>query len=229
MIPASLQPVVDALLPGLELDEAADTVAFGPDGTVVGLHDYAALYAVPGLYDAVYLARLRGGSPQLLADLLGDVDPDLGGRRVLDAGCGTGAVGTALRRHGVARLCGVDLEPAAALAVARDRPGTYDDVRALDLLRPTDDDLAWLRDLAPDVVTVVAAVGFGHLPPEALEVLGDLLPTGGLLAVTVAPELEDTPALGGDRYARVGRPDGVHRVTVDGRELPVTALVLRRT
>ncbi len=230
MIPSALQPTLDALLPGLEVDEATDTVTWS--GGTTGLHDYAALYAVPGLYDAVYLVHLRGGSPQLLADLLADVDPALATRRVLDVGCGTGAVGTALRGHGVAALHGVDLEPEAAVAVRRDRPGTYDDVRALDLLRPTDDDAGWLRTAAPDVVTVVAAVGFGHLPHAAFEVLTDLLPADGLLAVTVAADLDEGATLAlltGPRFARVGERRGVHRVTADGRPLEVTALVLRRT
>ncbi|MCW2777412.1 MAG: hypothetical protein JWN17_1137 [Frankiales bacterium] len=108
-------------------------------------------------------------------------------------------------------------------------------MRVLDLLALTLDDDAWLAALAPDVVTVVAAVGFGHLPLEAFEVLTGLLRPGGVLALTVARDLRTEPSLAG--YARLldgpdytpaASRDGVHRVTADGRELLVTALVLRR-
>ncbi len=62
---------------------------------VTGLHDYRALYAAPGLYEAVYLIRLGMRSPQVLASVCPPV------RRaqlqVLDVGAGTGSVGAALR------------------------------------------------------------------------------------------------------------------------------------
>lgn len=228
-----------ALAPALDLDEDADVVRWsGPDGarSETGLHDYAALYAVPGLYEAVYLLRLGGRAPELVAGLLAEVVPEPQARRVLDVGCGTGSVGTALRARGFTHLTGTDLEPAVTAAVPRDRPGTYDEVRALDLLDLTGEDRAWLRRVAPDVVTVVGAVGFGHLPLGAFEVLTDLLPAGGLLALTVARDLRTAPSLAGyaalldgPAYRPRASRDGLHRRTADGRELLVTALVLERT
>jgi predicted TPR repeat methyltransferase len=60
---------------------------------------------------------------------------DLGGP-VLDAGCGTGLVGTELRRLGVDRITGGDFSP-ASVDTARSR-GVYDEVVALDLNAPLD-------------------------------------------------------------------------------------------
>ena len=233
-----LQSAVDALLPDLDVDEERDVVSWtaaSGEGRQTGLHDYAALYAVPGLYEAVYADRLQARSPELLAGLLGDALPQLPSLTVLDVGCGTGAVGGELRAVGARRVVGVDLEPMVEVAVPRDRPGAYDEVRALDLLSLSAVERAWLEGLAPDVVTCVAAVGFGHLPLAAFEVLTGLLRPGGHLAVTVARDLREDPALreyadllDGPSYAPVASRDGVHRITVDGHELLVTALVLVR-
>lgn len=238
MLPPPLQNAVDALLPALDVDEERDLVTWtAPSGEQrrTGLHDYAALYAVPGLYDAVYGGRLRARSPELLAGLLADTLPALPDLTVLDVGCGTGAVGSELRARGAGRVVGVDLEPTVETAVPRDRPGTYAEVRALDLLALRPDEQAWLEGLAPDVVTCVAAVGFGHLPLAAFEVLTGLLRPRGVLGLTVARDLREDPTLAGyaalldgEAYAPLGSRAGVHRVTTDGRELLVTALVLLR-
>ena len=202
------------------------------------MHDYAGLYAVQGLYEATYYLRLGGASPRLLADVLAEVVP-IGERAavpVLDVGAGTGAVGEALHTHGFGLIAGTDLEPASALALRRDRPGVYSDVRTLDLLAQTAADHRWLDQLAPRVVTVAGAVGFGHLPAAAFGVLTELLPAGGLLALTVAPDLEREPDLAehvallyGPSYAVRARRDGLHRRTADGGRLEVTALVLERS
>jgi len=224
----------------VEVDEARDVVRWS-DGSAqrtTGLHDYAALYAVPGLYEAVYVVHLGSGSPALLAAALGEVLPPQAraGRRVLDAGAGTGLVGEHLVAAGFAPVWAVDLEPASAAAVLRDRPACHRDARALDLLSLADEDRAWLADVAPDVVTVSGAVGFGHLPAAAFLLLVDLLPPGGLLAVTVAPDLATSPDLAdhaavllGPRLTQRARREGLHRRTGTGERLPVHALVLERS
>ena len=236
----SVQATARRLAEHVQVDEARDLVLWH-DGTAersTGLHDYAALYAVPGLYEAVYLEHLGGGSPRLLAAALTDVVPADArpAKRVLDAGAGTGVVGEHLVAAGFPPVWAVDLEPASARAVLRDRPGCHRDARALDLLALDDADRAWLAQVAPDVVTVAGAVGFGHLPAAALAVLADLLPAGGLLAVTVAPDLASAPELAdhaalllGPGFVERARPEGVHRRTGHGTVLPANALVLERT
>lgn len=228
------------LAAGLVVDGERDVVRWF-DGDVpreTGFHDYAALYAVPGLYEAAYFRHLGGASPHLLADLLAEVVPaaERAGHPVLDVGAGTGMVGELLAARGFRRVAGTDLEPASAAAIRRDRPGAYADVRTLDLLHLSADDRAWLAACAPRIVTVAGAVGFGHLPEEAFGVLTGLLPPGGLLALTTARGFEAEPALAGHvrllsgpAYAERARRDGLHRRTPDGGQLEVTALVLERT
>lgn len=225
----------------LVLDEAGDVVRWRDDTgreVATGLHDYAALYDVPGLYEAVYFLRFGGRSPHLLAETLAQVvsPPERPGLQVLDVGAGTGVVGEQLRAIGFRRIAGTDLEPAGERAIRRDRGQVYDELRTMDLTRPGDDDLGWLRALAPQVVTIVGAVGFGHLPVEALAAVTRALPHRGLLAVTVAHRFEQEPELAGHAalllgpaYRERARGTGLHRRTADGGRLEVTALVLERT
>jgi len=207
----------------LVIDETRDVVywqAPGAEPRQTGLHDYGALYAVSGLYEAVYLVRLGVRSPQLLAEVLASVCPSV--RRaqlqVLDVGAGT------------------DLEPAGITAIGRDRGDIYTGARAIDLTAPTPADLAWLTQLAPDVVTVAGAIGWGHLPVAALHTLTRLLRPGALLAATLSQGYATVPELTGyvelftgAAYRERARRDGLHRWTAQGFPLNVTALVLERT
>lgn len=225
----------------LVVDEARDVVRWRDDtgrNVETGLHDYAALYQVPGLYEATYFVRLGGRAPHLLVEVLAAVvprreRPDL---QVLDVGAGTGMVGEQLAAVGFRWITGTDVEPASEWAVPRDRAGLYQDLRTMDLTRLSDGDLRWLRALAPQVVTVAGAVGFGHLPVDALAALTRMLPGGGLLALTIAhgfehePELADhTTLLLGPAYRLRARRDGLHRQTAEGARLDIAALVLERT
>lgn len=239
---AHLLAAARRLEPSLQVEEQADRVRWRDPASgqqrESGLHDYPGLYAVPGLYEAIFELRLAGGSPALLAEALAEVvsAAQIAERRVLDVGAGTGAVGARLWERGWRHLVGVDLLAASALALRRDRGEVYTAARALDLLRLDEEELGWLRGLGSDTVTTAGAVGFGHLPVGAFEVLTDLLPEGGLLAVTVARDWQTEPALGahaavlgGPAYLLRASLDGVHRRTVQGGEQLVSALVLERT
>ncbi|MBA2576289.1 MAG: class I SAM-dependent methyltransferase, partial [Euzebyaceae bacterium] len=114
-------------------------VEFGPPGARrrVAFHDYATLYAVPGLYGRVFYAELGMRSSTEVVGLFGRALEDLGlapsDQRVLDLGAGNGLGGVELRTLGVGHLVGLDLEPRAREAARRDHPGVYDDFRVGDL------------------------------------------------------------------------------------------------
>ena len=67
-------------------------------------------------------ATVRAGRDRMRATLLAMLPADLGGRRVLDAGCGTGALAVELARRG-ADVLAIDLSP-TLVELARERIGS---------------------------------------------------------------------------------------------------------
>jgi SAM-dependent methyltransferase len=218
---------------------AEDWVEFGPVDARrrVAFHDYAALYAVPGLYDRVFRDELGMCSAQrvvgLYARALEQLDRPPAAERVLDLGAGNGIGGEELRRIGVDRVFGLDLEPQAREAARRDRPGVYDDYVVGDLAGPPEATLAALAALEPTTVLALSALGPGHAPPAVLDRALELLPGGGLFGFAVTPTLlagSDDPAgratgypeflreLFADRADEIARDAYVHRRRTDGSD-----------
>jgi SAM-dependent methyltransferase len=220
--------------------------ADGDNRRRVGFHDYAAIYAVPGLYERVFYEELgMCSSTRVVAvwsRVLAELGRDPGAERILDLGAGNGIGGAALRDAGAGALVGLDLEPAARAAAQRDRPGVYDDYRVGDLLTLAADDLAALRERRFTSVLALAAIGVGHILPEALEVALGLLEPGGLFAFAVTPALlpgsedPDGVATGYPDYLagllsggeELAREEYVHRRQTDGTPHDAVAIAGRR-
>jgi magnesium-protoporphyrin O-methyltransferase len=81
-------------------------------------------------------ARVRAGRDEMRATLLSYLPDDLRGARILDAGCGTGALAVAAAERG-AKATAIDLSP-QLVAVARERLPKHLDVTFLsgDMLDP---------------------------------------------------------------------------------------------
>jgi SAM-dependent methyltransferase len=218
---------------------AEDWVEFGPSDARerVAFHDYAALYAVPGLYDRVFRDELGMCSAQrvvgLYARALEQLHRPPAAERVLDLGAGNGVGGEELRRIGVCRVLGLDLEPRAREAASRDRPRAYDGYLVGDLCAPEDGTLASLAAFAPTAVLALSALGPGHAPPAVLDRAVGLLPAGGLFGFAVTPTLlagSDDPVgiatgypeflreLFADRADELARDAYVHRRRTDGSD-----------
>ena len=96
---------------------------------------------------------------------------------VLDAGCGTGQVGVALKRAGVARVVGVDFSP--GMLQKATATGAYDELVQASLTEALP-----LRPASFDAVVSVGVFTYGHVPASALAALGPLLRDGGVVALT---------------------------------------------
>lgn len=134
-------------------------------------------------YDTT-LASWGYDAPGRVAELLLRTLPaDRAAETVLDAGCGTGLAGQALRDAGFAsRLLGVDLSPdSVALAAGR---GVYDDVAVGDLQQP----LAYDDDSVDGVV----CVGVLTYVPDVAAIWGEfcrITRPGGAIVLTQRDDL----------------------------------------
>lgn len=242
-MPASALVSVDPLVfsPGGE-----EWIEFGAAGARrrVAFHDYAKIYAVPGLYEAIFQGALSMRSHIEVVRMFGEAAAQLGrepaAERVFDLGAGSGAGGEELRALGVGTVVGLDLEPMAREAADRDREGVYDDYVVGDLGAFSDPEFTQLRGRGFTAVLALAAIGVGHIPPPVLDRALGLLDPGGLFgfAVTSAllPESEDPagaetgfPAyfteLFSSRADELARHGYVHRRQTDGTPHHAVALV----
>lgn len=98
---------------------------------------------------------------------------------VMDAGCGTGAVGKVYADAGYKNIDGCDIsnemvEKARATGAYRNLEGAYD------LNKPVTDAYA----AAYDVVTIAGVFTVGHVPPESLRNVAAMVRPGGLLVAS---------------------------------------------
>ncbi len=206
------------------------------------LHDYARVYAVPGLYEEVVQRRLQCASPATVAAALVEAVSAEGARaaalRAFDLGAGNGVVGEELRDRNITVVAGADGIAEARDAAHRDRPGLYAHYLVGERL-----DVAEVSRLVHDeeltALVAAGAVGEGHVPVDALAELWAAFPPGSYLALTLkdgGPETGDhdttdveamlAATAGSEHPSRtVVRRRFRHRLSMAGAELHYLVLV----
>ncbi len=227
----------------LDQDQEWCEIEHGGKRRRIRFHDYAAIYAVPGLYERLFVDRLDCESPRVVTELLGAQLRAAGIRAAdlaaLDFGAGNGMVGELLKDLGIGEIVGIDLLEEARDAAHRDRPGLYDDYLALDLTALKSDQRHALLRHDFDLITCVAALGFGDIPPLALAEAFNLVGTPGWIAFNIRDrffEVEDATGFGGFimRMLREGileeraRERYTHRVSVAGEPLEYFAVIAEK-
>ncbi len=225
----------------LDQDQEWCEVVIDGERRRIRFHDYAAIYAIPGLYERLFAEQLECDSPRVVCDLLGDhlraakVHPaDL---TALDFGAGNGMVGERLAELSIGDIVGVDLLPEARDAAHRDRPGLYSDYLALDLTNLDADDRASLMRPDFSVMACVAALGFGDIPPLAFAEAFNFVGSPGWVAFNIRDRfIEEETGFGGfiSRMLSEGvideraRKRYVHRQSVAGQTLEYVAIVAEK-
>lgn len=127
------------------------------------------------------------------AEVMGYTGPDVAADRiaelvddcrtpVLDAGCGTGLVGVALRRHGFSVLDGYDIS--GGMLAKASGTGAYRTLAKADLTGRLPAD-----DATYGVVVCVGTLTEGHVGPEALAELARVTRPGGLVVATIVEHI----------------------------------------
>jgi SAM-dependent methyltransferase len=228
-----------------DLDQDEEWFEFAVDGRArrLRLHDYADLYRVPGLYEALVYDKLACRSPRRLANLfaavLADAGIDARDLRVLDLGAGNGIVAEEFAKLGVRQLVGLDLLGEAELAATRDRPGLYADYLVADLSTADESEMERLEKYRLNCLVTVAALGFGDIPPEAFANAFNAIVPNGWLGMTIKEDFlaaEDQSGFG--RFVKAMVDQGIveiqahqrycHRLSIAGEKLYYVAVVARK-
>lgn len=210
----------------------------------IRFHDYNEVYSIAGLYEALFVDRLKCCSPErvvgLLDDVLSDFTPSMEDLRVLDMGAGNGMVGEELHEAGVRTIHGIDIIPEARMAALRDRPGIYDEYSVCDLTQPDCPDYDKIRAAQLNTLTVVAALGYGDIPPAAFVQACNLIDTPGWLAFNIKEnflEVDDDNTGFCVLIRRLRRQGYIqveayrryqHRLSISGEPLHYIAMVARK-
>ena len=225
---------------GADQDAECCEVTINGEKRLIRFHDYDEIYSIPGLYEHLFYDVLDCRSPTVVCDLLGEQlaagGHDPAKLQVLDLGAGNGMVGDCLRGLGCGTIVGADILPEAAAATERDRPGVYTEYLVGDLTDPTPELREALERYDFGVMTTVAALGFGDVPPEAFRYAYDQLVPGGWLAFCIKEDfLEDEEPSGFNELVRDLLDSGEleifarrryrHRLSARGEPLHYVALV----
>lgn len=155
-------------------------------------HDYDEIYKVPGLYEYLFYDKYKCDSPNVVcSELVKEVENTpmkVSELKVLDVGAGNGMVGEELKSAGADSVFGIDIIEEAAEAIERDRPGIYDDYLIEDLTRLSDGTREKVERWSPNCMTIVAALGFDDIPPEAFAEAFNMISEQGWVAFNIKDE-----------------------------------------
>ncbi len=158
----------------------------------IEFHDYDRIYEIPGLYEHLFYDRYKCNSPEVVCNLLKKYieqeSKDNEALNALDVGAGNGMVGERLADLGAESITGIDIIDEAADAAQRDRPGVYDDYHVADLTDLPSDIEQSLKETDFNCMTVVAALGFGDIPPDAFAGGFNLVSSQGWVAFNIKEE-----------------------------------------
>lgn len=167
-------------------------------------------YATPGRI--AMALRLAGANPD---------------KPVLDFGCGTGLSGLALKSAGFTQIDGTDISP-EMLENARAR-GIYQH-----LWESAPGDMGHVKRGQYPIIVATGVISLGAAPPETLDMLIDVVPSGGLLAFSYNEATLADRAYTDRLDAAVLAPDIEMAFEQEGPHLPAKNMisavyVLRRT
>ena len=236
---SSYEVIIPDLDHRLEQDEEWVIVDFGNRQEKVRLHDYGAIYRIPGLYEKIFYERLQCNSPEVICDMLNDTLEDsgcsTGDLTVLDFGAGNGMAGEQVKERGCDLIIGVDILTEAKDAVDRDRPGIYDAYYAIDFSQLNGKEVKELKQYDFNALITVAALGFSDIPARSFLNAFNLIRDDGWIAFNIKDRFLTNGDNTGYKDIMKGISEGAfsvhqrkrycHRFSLGGKELYYIVIV----
>ena len=155
----------------------------------VTFHEYDKIYSIPGLYEELFYDRFECNSPSVVCTLLQNhlkkINLDSSGLNVLDVGAGNGIMGEELKKIGVDSIIGLDILEEARDSALRDRPKIYENYYVADLTDLSETLDHTLNEAGFNCMTIVAALGFGDIPPRAFATGFNYISSPGFFAFNI--------------------------------------------
>jgi len=225
--------IIPELKHQLGQDEEYIILDFGNRRQKVRLHDYGAIYKIPGLYEEIFYNRLKCNSPKVICDMLSDEleksGDNIGDCRVLDFGAGNGMVGEQIKERGADLVVGVDILSEAQNALDRDRAGVYDDYYVMDLSQFDGKEVEKLKQYDFNVLITVAALGFNDIPARAFLSAFSLIEEDSWIAFNIKDRFltnedntgykEVIKSISEDAFSIYQRKRYCHRLSLSGKKL----------
>lgn len=209
----------------------------------IEFHDYDRIYEIPGLYEHLFYEKYKCNSPEVVCGLLKKHikhgNQGNGQLVALDVGAGNGMVGEQLSDLGAEAIVGIDIIDEAAEAAQRDRPGIYDAYHVTDLTDMPPEIERSLEKIDFNCMTVVAALGFDDIPPDAFARGYNLVSAQGWVAFNIKEDFVcEQDQSGFCKLIGLMEDDGImeirerfryrHRFCQDGTSLYYYAVVGRK-
>lgn len=203
-------------------------------------HDYDEIYKIPGLYEHLFYKSYKCESPKIICSELFNAVEDSNNKisnlKVFDVGAGNGMVAEELVSAGVNTVIGIDIIEEAAMAAERDRPGIYADYFVEDLTKLPSEVEKKITKESLNCMTLVAALGFGDIPPHAFAEAYNLISEPGWIAFNIKDEFcSEKDQTGFSKLIQNMTENGVmdvkskkhyvHRLCQDGTPLKYYAIV----
>ena len=177
---------------GLKLNDEYFYVEYQGKEQRIGIHEYAKIYAIPGLYEHIVSQTLNCVSPQVVSDLLVEQINHsklrIADISVLDFGAGVGLVGNILAGQGFRSLVGLDIIPEAAMAAQRDYPGIYAEYYVEDVCKLSQAVRRELLNRQFNCLICVGSLACGHVSADVFIEAYNLIETGGWIAFNILKE-----------------------------------------
>ena len=221
-----------------QLEQNEEYFILGPDKEKIQFHDYERIYKTPGLYEKIFHEKLKCQSPRVIAEMLHKLmnkeKDNLDEIKVLDYGAGNGLVAEALQTEHPELIVGIDIIEEAKEAALRDRSEVYEDYFVTDLGEPEEEVIEKLQSYDLNTLVSVAALGFGHIPPQSFINAFNLIEQDGYIVFNLRDKFlmkDDNSGFKktldwlADNYIDiVEEKTYVHRLSVNGDPIHYTAI-----